>query len=288
VYIQTGTVISRAITTLKFPFEDNPFNAFNRLFGNGGTGGGGGGTTPTDNTGSVIDAHKDAINALTNKLGNHERQRLDSHLSAIEETERRIQALADQNSNPDSGTSTCSVPAAPGSFALDFANFERHANLQADIIALALKCNLTSSASLGLGNHQGEFSFPYLNFTGIYHQSIHGGNGGDSSYPHFTETRRHISEMTVYLIQKLKTEGVLDSTIVMNVTEMGDGDAHSSNDIPLVMSGGGGAIRRGVSNAGGSSYTPLHMLHTAAVALGADQHPSYQGYASSVIPNVLA
>ena len=68
---------------------------------------------------------------------------------------------------------------------------------------------------------------------------------------------------------------------------MGDGDSHGSNNIPLIMAGGGGAIQRGVSNAGGSSYTPLNMIHTAAVALNAHQHPSYQGYADQVIPGVL-
>ena len=160
--------------------------------------------------------------------------------------------------------------------------------MQAQIISLAFQCNLTASASLGLGNHQGEFSFPYLNFTGIYHQSIHGGQGGASGYPHFNETRNHLSSLSANLISTLKNDGLLDSTIVCEITDMGDGDAHGNSDIPLIMAGGGGAIRRGVSNSGGSSYTPLNQLHTAAVALGADQHPNYQGYASSVIPGVLA
>lgn len=259
------------------PFEDNPFNAFNRLFGNL-TGDGGGGN---NRVGSIIDAHKLALNSLTGKLGSYERQRLDSHLTAIEETEQRLADLG-------GGGLSCSAGSAPAQFPLEYSTFEQQANLQADIIALAFSCNLTASASIAFGNHQGEFAFPYLNFSGIYHQSIHGGNNGDPSYPHFSETRNHMSSLSAYTIKALKDRGVLDDTIVCEVTDMGDGDAHGSAEVPLIMAGGGGAIRRGVSNAGGSSYTPLSMVHTAAVALNAHQHSSYQGYASSVIPGVLA
>nr|WP_230537119.1 DUF1552 domain-containing protein [Teredinibacter turnerae] len=256
------------------PFEDNPFNAFDRLFGNlGGDGGNTGGK------GSVIDAHKDALSALNSKLGNYERQRLDSHLTAIEETEARLADLG--------GGLSCSAASAPAPFALEYDTFEQQANLQADIIALAFSCNLTASASLAFGNHQGEFAFPYLNFTGIYHASIHGGNNGDPSYPHFSETRNHMSSLSAYTIKALRDRGVLDDTVVCEVTDMGNGDAHGNGDVPLIMAGGGGAIQRGVSNAGGAGYTPLNMIHTAAVALNAHQASVYQGYETDVIPGVL-
>ncbi len=254
------------------PFEDNPFNAFDRLFGN--ASGGGGTRSPRLN---IIDAHLDAVNALKLKLGSHERQRLESHLSAIEDMQKRL----------NGGSSTCNVGSPPDKFALGFEKFREQAHLQSDIIALALRCNLTASCSIAFGNEAAEFSFPYLNYKDVYHQSIHGGNNGDSSYPHFRETRAHLSGLSAYLINKLKNVGVLDSTIVCEVTDMGNGDAHSSNDIPLIMAGGGGAIHRKVSNAGGSSYTPLNQIHTAAVVLNAHQHSAYQKYATEVIPGVL-
>ncbi|SMF43435.1 Protein of unknown function [Alteromonadaceae bacterium Bs31] len=257
------------------PFEDNPFNAFNRLFGNLSTGG------SSNTKGSVIDAHKDALSALSSKLGNYEKQRLDSHLTAIEETEDRLNSLG-------GGSLSCDAAVEPSTFPLTFDTFEQQAHLQADILALALNCNLTSSASISFGNHQGEFSFPYLDFTGIYHASIHGGNNGDSSYPHFSETRAHMSSLAAYVTQALKNVGVLDSTIVCEVNDMGNGDAHSNRDVPLIMSGGGGAIRRGIASAGGSSYNQLNMIHTAAVVLGADQDPRYQGYANDIVPGVIA
>lgn len=260
------------------PFEDNPFNAFNRLFGNGGSGGSGSGGNPKAN---IIDAHLQAVNALKTKLGSYEQERLDSHLSAIEETQRRLNDLA-------GGGGSCNAGSPPATFALTYDTFQQQARLQADILALALSCNLTASASIGFGNTSGEFAFPYLSaFTGIYHQSIHGGNGGDPTYPHYRATRAHMSSLCAYVIQALQTRGVLNSTIVCETNEMGNGDTHGSTQVPVLMAGGGGAIRRQVSNAGNASYTPRHMLHTAAAVLGANQSPLYQGYETSVIPGVI-
>ncbi len=256
------------------PFEDSPFNAFQRLFGTGAPPAG------DNRKAAVLNAHKGAIDALRTRLGTYEQQRLDAHLTAIEETEQRIL----QGGPPLS----CGGATQPQTFPLSFANFRRQAELQADIIVLALQCNFTASCSLGLGNHGAEFSLPYLSFPGVYHQSIHGGNDGDPTYPHFRETRAHLSSLSAYLIDRLKAAGLLDTTIFCEVTDMGNGDSHSSNDVPLIMAGGGSRILRGVSSAGGSAYTPLHMIHTAAVALNAHQHPSYQGYASEVIPGLLA
>ena len=255
------------------PFEDSPFNAFQRLFGNAVP------TVPSRKS-AVLNAHKAAIDALKTRLGSYELQRLDAHMTAIEETERRL----GQSGPPG----TCSTPARPTDFSLTFDNFRRQAELQADIIVLALQCNLTASCSLGLGNHQAEFNLPYLSFAGAYHASIHGGNDGDPTYPHFRETRAHLSSLSAYLIGALRAAGLLDTTVFCEVTDMGNGDSHSSNDVPLIMAGGGGRIRRGVSVAGSAAYTPLNLIHTAAVALGADQHPSYQGYATEVIPGLLA
>jgi hypothetical protein len=280
-YVNLGVHSNEATTqritkdnSSEVPYEDNPFNAFNRLFGNLQSGGGG------DPKLNVVDAHLEAINALKSKLGSYEQQRLDSHLTAIEEIQQRLIDLG-------GGGLSCDAGNPPSQFPLEHATFQQQAELQADIIALALECNLTASCSLAFGNDAAEFSMPYLSFTNTYHNSIHGGQGGDPSYPHYRETRTHLSSLSAYAINRLKQQGVLNSTIVCEVTDMGNGDTHSSVQIPLIMAGGGGAIQRGVSNAGGSSYTPLHQIHTAAVALNAHQHPSYQGYANDVIPGVL-
>ena len=246
-----GVLTREGNTTV--PFQDNPFNAFNLLFGDGSSTGG---NSKTD----ILDAHAAAATAIRTKLANYEVQRLDQHLDAISDTRRRLNDLAGN---------TGSCPAAPNAteFALNFNTFTQQAKLQADILVAALSCGLTSSASLAFGNHQSEFSIPELNFKGPYHQSIHGGSNGQANYPYYVEMRAHLGALTAYVIEQLSAQGILDTTVVVEVTDMGHADLHSSENVPMLIAGGGSTINRGVSTAG-SGYNQRDMLHTAASACG--------------------
>ena len=122
--------------------------------------------------------------------------------------------------------------------------------------------------SLAFGNHQGEFRIPELNYTGNYHQSHHGGSNGQANYPYYTEMRNHLGSLTAYAIRRLRDEGILDSTVVVETTDMGNADIHGSSDVPMMIAGGGTSMNRGVSTSAGSSYNQLDVLHTAAQACG--------------------
>lgn len=243
-----GVITREGNTTV--PFQDNPFNAFNLLFGSG---------VSSNSKTDIMDAHVAAANAIKTKLANYEVERLDQHLEAISETRRRLNELSGGGSCP-------SVPNAT-EFPLIFATFSQQAKLQADILVSALACGLTRSCSIAFGNHQGEFSIPELNYQGIYHQSIHGGSDGLPNYPYYVEMRSHLGSLSAYVIERLRDEGLLNSTVVVEVTDMGHADLHSSNDVPMLIAGGGSAINRGVSTAG-SGYDQRDMLHTAASACG--------------------
>ncbi|MEM8941927.1 MAG: DUF1552 domain-containing protein [Pseudomonadota bacterium] len=233
------------------PFQDNPFTAFNLLFGEGATG------SPKS---AIIDAHQAAVNAIRTKLAGYEIDRMDEHLAAIFDTERR---LADM-----SGGSACPNLPDATDFELHNGTFTRQAKLQVDIAVAALGCSLTRSVSLALGNHQSQFRIPELGFQGHYHQSIHGGSGGLPNYPYYTEIRAHLGSLTAYLIQRLRDTGLLASTIVVETTDMGHADKHSGDDVPLLIAGGGGAINTGVTTSVGSGYNNHDVLYTAAQVCG--------------------
>lgn len=235
----------------QIPFEDNPFNAFRLLFGSNT---GGSSKTP------IIDAHVQATNEIKNKLAGYEVERLNEHLDAISDTQRRLDDL--------SGGSSCSTAPDATEFALTYETFSQQARLQADIAVAALKCNITRSVSIAFGNHQGQFRIPELSYQGNYHQSIHGGSNGQANYPYYTEMRRHLGSLTAYAIKRLSDEGLLDRTVVVETTDMGHADQHGANDVPLMIAGGGSAIQRGVTTPAGSGYNQLDVLHTAAQALG--------------------
>jgi hypothetical protein len=265
------------------PPETSPINAFRRLF----TGSTSSSTSSGNPKQALIDSHREAVNALKTKLDGYEKARLDSHLTAIAALESRLGLGSSSSSASSSGA--CAAGTEPQQYPLTNDNFERAAQDMALILATALQCNLTASASLLLGDDQGQFAMPYLpGFQGIYHTSIHGGNNGDTvNWPHFSETRAHVSKQSANVISQLSAKGVLNSTIYMEVTDMGDGNSHTGDHVPLIMAGAGSRITKGVSNAGGPAYTPLNMVATAGALLNATQSPNYDYGQFQVIPGIL-
>lgn len=244
-------------------YQDNPIAAFNRLFGsNVNTS-----SIGTQRSQSILDLHTTEIAELQNVLGSSERNRLEEHLSSIETIQARLENQAAGEVLP-----ACSSPSWNTSgFEYTSNNrtrFTTEAELQMDTAVLALKCNLTNVVSIMLGNHQSEHAIPTLNFTGDYHQSIHGGQAGA-----FQETRAYLSSRMAYLISELESatdefgNSLLDSTLVIQSTDMGDGNAHSSVDCPMMIAGGGSAINRGQVV---STDRHMNMFDTASAALGLD------------------
>ncbi|WP_125717398.1 DUF1552 domain-containing protein [Pseudoalteromonas rubra] len=237
----------------RLPFQENPFTVYKMVFG---------GAQGSNSKTPIMNAHMSAANAIKNRLAGYEIQRMNDHLDAIADTQRRLDEL--------SGGTSCGIAPDDTEFPLTFDTFSQQARLQADIAVAALQCNLTSSVSLAFGNHQSEFRIPELNFQGHYHNAIHGGSNGQPNYPYYTEMRSHLGSLSAYLIQKLKAAGILDSTVVLETTDMGHADKHSANPCAYLIAGGGARINRGVVSDIGSGYNQHDVLHTAAKACGVD------------------
>jgi hypothetical protein len=266
------------------PPELNPYNAFRRLFSGGtsssSTASSSGSVNPRQ---AIVDSHKEAITALRNKLGTYEKSRLDSHLSAISSFESRYGGSTSSTSSSSSSSGTCNA-GTQTQYALTMANFEQQARDMARISALAFQCNLTASISLMLGSDDGLFSLPYL-YGDVYHQSIHGTAG--QNFTPFNQTRGHLSTLSANVISELSSKTVIDSTIFMEISDMGHGDQHTNTDIPVVLAGGGGRIQRNVSNAGNSSYNTRNVMATVGAALNAQQNSVYRFGDVGVIPGVI-
>jgi len=223
-------------------YQDNPIAAFDRVFG--GTAAASG-SVETQRVQSVLDLHKAELAELKNVLGTAEQYRLEEHLASVEKIESRIIAASESTTSGE-----CEEPNwNTGGFAYDSTNktrFTTESDLQMDTAVLALSCGMTQVVSIMLGNHQSEHAIPTLNYTGDYHQSIHGGGAGN-----YEETRTYLTERLAYLIKKLASatdengDSLLDSTLVIQSTDMGDGNAHSSTSAPVMMAGGGSALNGG-------------------------------------------
>lgn len=259
---------------------NDPQSAMRRITSALGSGGGGGGTTGGSGGGTnprqlFVDLHRDAIKELNSKvLAQHEKEKLDQHLSSIEALEKKL-APADTGDAPvQDSMQTCSSAAMPAGSTDDFT---AHTLLQLEIAALALSCNVTASVSLCLGDDTSGFNIP--GFNNKLHTSHH---NDTTTWGQYITTAGYMFGLAAKTVRILKDAGVLNDTLLIQNSDMGDGNAHTAPDTPMFLAGAG--VRAGVNQVNGASQ--LDMFETAARMLGADAHPAYSGWSSNTISGI--
>lgn len=260
---QTDNYVSYVGPGSAAPPEDNPLSAFGRLF-SGGTAGGGGGAPVDPLKASVIDAVLADMNDLRGRLGAAEKPKLDRHLDALREVERRIKGLGLPGGAPaasckDPRLATSGVDGASKSWP----DFPALLRAQMDLMVLALSCGLTRVGVIQAHHHTGNdllmsgfkddpalFTEPRLYMRS--HEASHHGTDA-TKFNAYLAQRRWFVRQFAYLLQKLKAtpdpEGggdMLQHSLVLLCSEISDGDAHSHSNMPFIVAGsGGGAVRPG-------------------------------------------
>ncbi len=214
------------------------------------------------NEASVIDFLRSDINRLKGRLAEPEAVKLDQHLTSLRELEKQLAGFE----------GVCSWPTEPPGFEEierfrgGEVHFEQITNLQIDMLAQAVACDLTRFATLWLADLSAgaisgtSITHPAYTDTVDVHDTIaHGyrapviGDQDDAAATGLPETwdalgvqNRYSYGKAARLLQKLEEGGVLDSALLMISTEMGNPDAHSSENVPIVLAGGaGGRLRMG-------------------------------------------
>jgi hypothetical protein len=227
------------------PPEDDPAKAFQRLFST---------TPPSEGPGdtSVLDAAMADLAELRQRAGEAEKQKLELHLDALRDLERRVKG----------GGGTCEKPgfvAPPGSN--DHAMFPAILKAQIDIMVQAMACNLTRVGVIQASQHTSELIMSRFAGTDMYrpsfdmrsHQASHYGQTSDPKYADFVLQRRWLVSRFAYLLSELKKRAepggdggtMLDNSIVALVTEVSDGNMHLHDNMPFILAGRGGGLRTG-------------------------------------------
>lgn len=223
--------------------EDNPINAFARLFGDG--------TPPPsgDPRLPILDSAMTELQALQSKLGSTEQQKLERHLDSLREVEQRLEAASGVVCDP-SGWNTEGFAVPPGWHGYPPVydreeNFVLVGKLQTDLILEALACDLTRIASL-------QWSHPvsptHLSWAGAgqrHHDASHYGNPASTSAQDFVLSQRWFTARFAELLEALAARAdpsgdgtLLDHTRVLLFSELGDSNLHDHRRCPFVLAGG--------------------------------------------------
>jgi hypothetical protein len=262
--------------------QDNPLVAFERLFGQGvpmgGGNNGGGGSQPDPEAvrrrrlqESVIDGALGDLDDLRARLGGVERAKLNQHLEALREVERRVQSQPDPET-PDEqpeAPATCDQPGldtqgfdSNQQRAYDPSQFPSLMRLQIDLMVQAMACDLTRVGTIQASHHTSDLIMSRFPASEMYdpgfdmrsHQASHYGSRHDDARREFHDyvlQRRWFVTQFAYLLDQLRArpEGdgtMLDHSLVWMCTEVSDGNTHLHDNMPFVLGGGGGgAIRTG-------------------------------------------
>ncbi len=227
------------------PMELNPQVVFERLFGSG--------ATPEvrakrmNQSRSILDSLLDELQGLKKNLGASDQKTVNQYTEEVREIERRIQLAAKASTSVPSHEEPSGIPES----------FDDHVRLHWELAALAFQADITRVVTLlGARDLTGK-SYPFpkgeLFPEGGTSVSFHGGShhqDDPTQIKNYSKLNRYHLSTTAYLANKLKTipdgDGtLLDRTLILHGTNMGNSNQHQHYDVPHFLIGGLGGKLKG-------------------------------------------
>jgi hypothetical protein len=246
--------LSWSSPTTPLPMESDPRVLFERLFGDGGSAEERRATLR--NSGSLLDWVMDDMSRLQGKLAPGDRARVNDYLDAVREVERRIQNAEDQ-----AGKSGLPAAERPPSIP---AEWEDHVKLMFDLQVLAFQADLTRVITFQLAREASSRTYPQIGVPEPHHPLSHHRNVPIAVDKLAKINAYHVS-LIAYFMQKLQSTpdgdgSLLDRSLFLIGSGMGNSDAHTHSNLPILVAGGGGG-HKGGRHIRYAEPTPLANLH---------------------------
>ena len=247
--------LSWSSPTTPLPAEAHPRIVFERLFGEGGTADQR--RAALGRRASLLDWVRDDIARLQGQLGAADRTRVDEYLDTVREVERRIQRAESETTDnllPDLDRPV-GVPAAYGD----------HAALMFDLQTLALQGDVTRVITFQLARESSNRTYSAIGVPDPHHPTSHHGNDPAKLAMLAKINQYHVSLFARFLKKLAATADgdgtLLDHSLYLYGSGMGNPNVHDHVDLPIVVAGGG---------AGRVARRAPHSLRRA----GADGQPA--------------
>ena len=245
--------ISWSSATTPLPMEINPRVMFERLFGRAGTAEQRLAERQMDR--SILDSLSEDVDRLRGWLGSQDRTRLNDYLENVREIERRIQRAEGQGSARVDFDAPVGVPEAYG----------EHAALLFDLMAVAYQAELTRVFSFMMARDLSTKPYPNLGVTQGHHDVSHHGNKESMLEMHAKINTFHV-ELFAKFLERLRATpdgdgSLLDHSLIVYGSGMGDGNIHGALDVPTAIVGKGAALQfKGNRHIAVKERTPIGNL----------------------------
>ena len=247
--------LSWSSPTTPLPAEAHPRIVFERLFGEGGSAEVR--RTVLGKRASLLDWVREDIARLRSTLGPSDRTRVDQYLDTVREVERRIQKAEAKTLN-DSMPDLDRPVGVPSSYA-------DHARLMFDLQVLALQADVTRVITFQLARESSNRTYPEIGVPDPHHPISHHGEDPEKVAMLAKINQFHVSLFAHFLEQLASVpEGdgtLLDNTLYLYGSGMGNPNVHSHVNLPIVVAGGGAGTVRGGRHIKYAEPTPMANLH---------------------------
>ena len=242
--------------TSPLPMQNNPQVVFERLFGDG--------STDAERRArrrqslSLLDSVLGEASSLQRKLPAGDRSRVDQYLNDVREIERRIEKASQQAS------SDLTLPDAPAGAPK---NVEDHIKLMFDLQVLAWQADITRVTTLLLAKELSNAIYPKSGVRDAFHILSHHSNVRENQDRFAVLNRYHVG-LFAYLLGRLQAtqdgDGtLLDHSMVLYGSAMGDGNQHNHYPLPIVLAGGASGRLKGGRHIRNAPETTMSNLLVA-------------------------
>jgi hypothetical protein len=205
---------------------------------------------------SLLDWVATELAAVQRKLAPVDRRALDQYTTYIREMERRIQLIEAQNRSGEERNMP--VPEAPAGIP---GRWEDHMDLMFDLQVLAFQGDISRVITLKTGIDNSNATFPDSGTSKGWHPASHHANQPPNIMD-FNLINRYRYGRVAYLLEKLKNtmEGessLLDKTVIVMGSAMGDANLHANLNCPLLLLGKGNGALEGNLHLRAPKGTPM-------------------------------
>jgi hypothetical protein len=269
--VYTDTV-SWAGESEPLPMIRDPRVAFDQLFGRGATAEERAQRRRTES--SILDWVQRDLASLNRTLGTSDRRRMDRYVTNIREIERRIQTIEARNMSGEERE----LAQAPAGVPDDYGD---HVRLMFDLQAMAFASDMTRVITFKMSRDVSGRVFPESGVTSGFHAASHHG-GNEERVLEFNKINTYHMSLLPYFLEKLEgmVEGdthLLDKTLIVCGSPMGDPNLHNHKRCPLFLAGGAnGRLAKGGMHLMAPDGTPMaNVLLSTMHMLGMNDVDSF-------------
>jgi hypothetical protein len=246
--------MSWSTPTTPLPAEINPRIIFERMFGDGSSAAARFARLQDDR--SLLDSVTRAASKLQKQVSAADRTRVSDYLDNLREIERRIAQVEKRNQQAEHA-----VPDSPVGIP---ELYEDHVGLMFDLQAVAFQADVTRVSTFMMSRELNSRTYPQIGVPDQHHSVSHHQYDPVQMAKHQKINTYHVQLFAKFMDKLSKTQdgegSLLDHSMILYGSGMGDGNVHSHDPISVLLAGGALGQHKGGRHLQSPKGTPIANL----------------------------